>query len=315
MFCPNCGTQIEDTANFCPNCGSEISRNESSAEVITAPVKFEDAPKDDARAAVKNIAKSGLFVAGAILLTAGILINLLTSIGAWVTADSLLSYYHGLAEGFDADALQMMNAISSGVATGAVIGTIIGFIPWILNIIGIWITFGSAAKKENLCPSVAGLTICKGVAIADMVIVIVAMAIAILGSLLVLIAGAVGASVNADSEVGITYMIVGGVMFLIIALTLVYCIIYYVKLLKTIKAVRSTIETGIPTASVSRLIIFMCFFTGALNGIVSLISLSIGGMAVAAAYIIFGIILIKYKKQMTYLRDNGNFTAEVINIQ
>ena len=32
MFCPNCGTQIPDTASFCPNCGSVINNKSSKIQ-------------------------------------------------------------------------------------------------------------------------------------------------------------------------------------------------------------------------------------------------------------------------------------------
>jgi|GEM_PF-3430718 len=32
MFCPNCGTKLEDDVKFCPNCGNQISQNDSSSQ-------------------------------------------------------------------------------------------------------------------------------------------------------------------------------------------------------------------------------------------------------------------------------------------
>ena len=34
MFCPNCGTKLEDGVKFCPNCGNQISQNDSSLDVL-----------------------------------------------------------------------------------------------------------------------------------------------------------------------------------------------------------------------------------------------------------------------------------------
>lgn len=32
MFCPNCGTKLEDGVKFCPNCGNQISQNDSTSQ-------------------------------------------------------------------------------------------------------------------------------------------------------------------------------------------------------------------------------------------------------------------------------------------
>ena len=29
MFCPKCGTKIEDSISFCPNCGSQTNLNQN----------------------------------------------------------------------------------------------------------------------------------------------------------------------------------------------------------------------------------------------------------------------------------------------
>ncbi len=302
MFCTKCGAQIDDSANFCVKCGSEISG-------------LANIPKEDARTVVKNTAKSGLFLAAAILFTVGILITTVTNIGMFATFDSLVANYYELFGGVGDVDLQMYSSIYSGIAIGGVIGTLIGSIPNIIMIIGIWMIFGGAAKKESPYPSTTGFALCKGVNIATMVMVIVAFSIIILASLILLIAGIVMAINAVEIEASIVLMIIGGLYCVIFSLALVFYIIYYAKVIKTIKAVTTTVKTGTPTAYVSRLVIFMCFFTGISNAITSLTMLSIGGMAIAAAFIIFGVILVKYRKQMTYLRDNGNFTAEVINIQ
>ena len=32
MYCPNCGTSVEDTATFCANCGTKLATNAQTTE-------------------------------------------------------------------------------------------------------------------------------------------------------------------------------------------------------------------------------------------------------------------------------------------
>ncbi len=74
MFCQNCGAQIEDSAKFCTECGSAVSGRDSPGQPQSpAPVKVEDVPAVTARGEIKKMAKSGLFLTVAILLSFGLL--------------------------------------------------------------------------------------------------------------------------------------------------------------------------------------------------------------------------------------------------
>lgn len=41
MFCPNCGTQLDDGAKFCANCGNNMTDGVPTAATATAPSKLE----------------------------------------------------------------------------------------------------------------------------------------------------------------------------------------------------------------------------------------------------------------------------------
>ncbi len=220
-------------------------------------------------------------------------------------------------DALDYETEAMLSEIGSELGSAVLVGAVFGNVPNILILIGVWILFGTAVKKDNLCPSAAGLTLCKVASVINMVCVIVGLGLSILVALALMIAGAGGANTGDYYAYGSTVTVWGtvigiifGVLFVILAGVLVFNIIYYVKLLRTIKTIRHTIETDVPRADVSRFITFMCFFSGCVSALSSLIIFDIGGMAYAAASIIFGVILIKYKKQMIYIRDKGNTTAE-----
>lgn len=311
MFCPNCGKQIDDVAKFCASCGCEIVKSEATAEIPCPPVVLDNLPGDDARAAVKKMAKGGLFLTAVILFTAAIFINLAINIGVSLTFDSALDSYYRLLAGIDSTALQMIEPVSSVLSSSMLVGVIVGNIPSFLLIFGLWMIFGSAAKKEKLCPSTAGFSICKGVNITNMVLVIIAYSLVILVSLILVIAGGVASTSSFDSEAGFAMLMVGGVLLVIFAFALVINIICFAKVLKTIKAVTTTIRTGVPVPYASRFVMVMCFIGGGLSAIGSLIAFNIGGMASAAASILFGIIIIQYRNQMKVLCDKGSADAEV----
>ena len=42
MFCPNCGTQLEDNAQFCGNCGIKLAAGPVAEEPVTAAPRFEE---------------------------------------------------------------------------------------------------------------------------------------------------------------------------------------------------------------------------------------------------------------------------------
>ena len=63
MFCPNCGTKLEDDVKFCPNCGNQISQNDSSSQAANdvEPAKEVETVENTAveNASVENPTNAG----------------------------------------------------------------------------------------------------------------------------------------------------------------------------------------------------------------------------------------------------------------
>ena len=113
MFCPKCGTQVEDGAAFCPNCGSALDQPQTStSESSTAPA-----------ASVPAAAKtSGMAIASLVLGIIGLFTGWLFSILAII---------------FGAVGLSQVNR-SNGVIKGkgiALAGLILGIIAIFISII------------------------------------------------------------------------------------------------------------------------------------------------------------------------------------
>lgn len=37
MYCPNCGSQVEEKVNFCPSCGAQLSELQEGEESFVSP--------------------------------------------------------------------------------------------------------------------------------------------------------------------------------------------------------------------------------------------------------------------------------------
>lgn len=330
MFCKNCGAQIDDSAKFCTECGCAVSTGvvSSQTDVSSVSVKIEETPAASARGEIKKIAKGGLFLTVAILLSLGLLMTFGDALNFENYFDGLTEYLYAF-DIIDYEMAEMFDEISAGLSSAVFMGTLTGNVPTILIVIGIWILFGTAVKKDSLCPSLSGLTLCKVASTIAMVCDIVGMGLLILTTLILAVVG-IGVASNAnqyayyyeDVEYGAAAAVGGGVvgvvfgiMFLIFCGILVFNIIYYVKLLKTIKNVRYTMETGVAKADVSRFTTFMCFFSGCASGFLSLISVNLPGMVYAAVSIIFGVILVTYKNRMTKIIDSEKATVQGTAVQ
>ena len=47
MFCPNCGSKLEDNAAFCPSCGAPVKAASANAEQSSAPPSTTQPPAED----------------------------------------------------------------------------------------------------------------------------------------------------------------------------------------------------------------------------------------------------------------------------
>ena len=110
MFCPKCGTRVEEGTAFCPNCGAALSQPQTAAPA---------APVAPVSSSVKN---SGMAVASLVLGIVGIF-------GGW--------HFSILAIIFGAVGLNQVNH-SNGTVKGkslATAGLILGIVDIVIHII------------------------------------------------------------------------------------------------------------------------------------------------------------------------------------
>lgn len=219
-------------------------------------------PENPAVAAVKKTGGSALFLIATITYT---LIVLLSLISAFVP--STLSTYADLLYEitYDYEVYEVMSAFN----TGSVIGAIIGSIPGILIATAFWMIFGACkAKKPRV--STGGFTMINVFQIINLVLMCIALAIVCI--LLVVAALAVyeansyysgwsayGYS-GAESVLGMAGTAVL-IVFAVLILILVMAIIYYSKLVGSIRVIKKAANGVVAGKNISMYVIVINFIT------------------------------------------------------
>lgn len=242
MFCPFCGFNNYGCFKFCPRCGAQMPH-------------FEEKQIEPADRKIKKILSSKTFLLLTVFLSLSMFFGILSV--CFETKDqyadiiSQIPYYTQQQMGFDLDLIQTVSLMCS----------ILFNIPTMLMIFGLWYTY-SCAKSNEEPMSTAGLTLVKGVLSFTYIFMYILEALLIIG---MIILAAVLFSVSS----------VGGFVFFIVAFMLLAFylpfIIFYAKLISTLKAVRETLQTGIANGNISIYAAVMCFVTGGI-GFFSVIS-------------------------------------------
>lgn len=284
MFCPKCGTKLDESTKFCPNCGANVSPSAAQQPAVS-PAQETTGYQSLAEytfAEVKKFAKSPLFIAAVVVFTLGILLSFQSSPLSWV--GPLLSEVTDSAEiGY------LVSLVSQYVGTSSALLNIFSNLPNILIALGMWLVLISAFNNANVKLSTGGITLIKVVTVIQFIC-----------GLIIPILLPVGLVITMGDilEGGTLLALVG-----IFVAAIILIAVYYKKLLQTINDIRYTMETGTPVVEISGFIIFCCMAGGIISALVSI--LNIVGMLSAVATILFGVVLSKYKKKMIDIRDNG----------
>ena len=287
MICPKCGRNNPD-GMACP-CGAPLLSSNPAVNLL------------------KSLGSSPLFLAAAILATAApvlFILALVTSGGQYVSG--LISFRYTING-------QEFVYPSAGNDFGAVVlGSLLFALPVLLAALGMWLFYGSSRNRHTGNVSTAGLTICKVIAIAAVVLCIVAAALyAILLLLLMIFSNAFsewiyynsGEYVPAGLFVGLA--LVALVFFVGLMLLPIF---FYFGVIKALNRMKRTARTGEPNDKVSYYVMVFLFILavfGAIGGLVGLFSNFWGGAAslcYAAFYVLCALLLNKYRNKMTMLR-------------
>lgn len=238
MICPKCGRNNPD-GMACP-CGAPLLSSNPAVNLL------------------KSLGSSPLFLAAAILATAApvlFILALVTSGGQYVSG--LISFRYTING-------QEFVYPSAGNDFGAVVlGSLLFALPVLLAALGMWLFYGSSRNRHTGNVSTAGLTICKVIAIAAVVLCIVAAALyAILLLLLMIFSNAFsewiyynsGEYVPAGLFVGLA--LVALVFFVGLMLLPIF---FYFGVIKALNRMKRTARTGEPNDKVSYYVMVFLF--------------------------------------------------------
>lgn len=323
MFCKNCGRELKEgevcscTANNVNYSESNNSDSQQASQQNSQQGAYQQppyqqvpqpmyqqmpqwAPASPATAVLKRTASSGMTLALCVLMTVGLVVQLLMGLfsGSVVTSTmdqlGMVTYTTGVD-------------MSSVATVSTIIGTLIGMIPQILIVIGAWMFYKSWKDPMNLGGNAKGLGLIKGGIITNIVVgciavVFVAFA-AIAGSavmqvILEMLMYGTDSYMTGDVSTAYSAMQVLLVVIVVIAiLSVALSVLLYIFQLKTVNSIKNTAMTGAPATKISMFVVVMLYISGvfAIIGSVSNFGL---GIITGAAAIIAGLLLQRLRKEM-----------------
>ena len=274
MFCPNCGSQVAQGTRFCPMCGRTVNTVPVAPAAPVYQPTLQQTPSngfaDRVRETVRKVGGSPLFLIVTILYT---LIQIISFLSIGYSDNSLfVKLFPVLREmGMSASDIRDISYLLNG---GNAITTLIGMIPTILIMTGLWMIYGSSVSR-NKRVSTAGYTMIQVITIIQLVFVGIALLLGFIGLLLGL--ASVSSYRYGTDDVLTTLAIV---MAVYIAVS-VFIFFYYIKICTTLSKVKNTLRTGTPDRTVSGFIAVICFIGGAINTI----SFLFGMMEMASTFV------------------------------
>lgn len=337
MFCPRCGAQMAQGVRFCTNCGNAL--NQAPAAPVYQPAS-QPAPRpapqpvpqpayyappvmqqpvrepsfaDRVRDAVRKFGGSPLFLVVAICYTLVQLYSLLT-IGS--VGSSLYDTLYPILRELGMSAREIRNMLS-GIQDTSGIASLLGMIPGILIMSGLWAIYGSSHSHTKKTGT-AGLTMIQVVMILELIGIGIVMAIILLPLLVAIIeAGSHSSDLASAAMTGLM------IAFVIVAAITAFVFVYYIKICTTISKVKNTLRTGVANRRVSGFVAVMCFIFGGITVISSFVGLipllesryvsssmlirgalgTLSSLLGAAAQILVGVLIFMYKSRMAQLEQ------------
>lgn len=309
MFCPKCGTQNNDNSTFCQNCGAVLKQEASAINTVPAQ------PQPDAQAynrasqkplrspypainILKNLGTSPVFLFAVIAFT----VSLIFSVFAlFQTASSVTDLVYQFSYQFDIsfDYSQYLDNIES-LSYASII---IGMIPKIVAVVGLWLIFAAAAEKQSGGRmATVGLTIMKVLQIISLVL------ISIFAALFLAVIAYIIVQLSAASRYIYDYRYS---LIIVITTTVFVCaifalyIVYIAKVITTINTAKKVAVTGIANNKVSIFVAVFNFITAGLSLLALVNAYSfyniIAVLGEIASLIFFGVVIFNYKSAMTPL--------------
>lgn len=309
MFCKQCGTEIGENDKFCPGCGAIVA-----APAPAAAPEPQPAPGNPLLAA----SRSPLFLVAVICASAVALLQVINLFAAVNAMGAYIDYMKWM--GGD----QNVSALLNATRALTVIFTLCGLVITVITLIGLWMTYASGVGQGKETLLVRGLKLVKGSVLAEMIYMIVMLALAAFGLLMLALAGGMLDSayssygydfyydsdyyaVRAAASMLKTLSVVG---LLIIAVAGALMVVFYLKARKAVGYALAEAQTGVADGAPSMYLIVMCFVIGGLWAFFLLLCLTYASMmeltaltvltylVAAAESIFFGVVALRYRNQV-----------------
>lgn len=326
-ICPVCGKPVEQEWAVCPYCGSPLGENAAGPRYAqspgtgtqgeettgpryapppgagaqggaytgpqggpahgAAPTGWEAEPPALGR--MRQMIRSPLYLTGAIGYTCMVLFTLASTFrtGAAALTDTVLAQLLDNVY-WSSTWLDGLYNWMPLLFVGSVGSILVGQLPNILVVVGLWMLYASAADTSGAPLKTAGLSIIRGVQIFQLVV---------LGLVALLCLIVMGVMVVGFQFYDLAAIIPIVLVFLVVlAVVLAVGVLYYVKLIATLNGFRQTIWTGQPQGTVSLYVAVL----GAVRGVLPLFGVLVGeafatlaSLGGAAAGIAFAILLFR----------------------
>lgn len=315
MYCPQCGTQNDDSAAFCGNCGEKLSggvnqtttaqNSSSTAQTIVKPaVKYSSNPVLNA---VKKLALSPLCLIAAVAFSLMVLFYISN---AEVIGVNAMGIVRGVLEEAGVFTSDISAALSLLNGTARVFAFIV-MLPNIIIAIGIWITLYSAFDKNKDSVSISGLGVIRVVISVITVLTVLSAVAYVILSLI---------SFSKIKELGATLPPLIFFVMLLILGVMIFRIFCLVKMKEIVDSFRYTISYKTPDVPSSFVAIISFISCGGYT-IFALMQGALSNWCGAAAFLCFGLLIIKYRATMkelqsiarTFLYDEDNGEASSNN--
>lgn len=334
--CSNCGRQNNDEDMFCEQCGAALSMNPDNQQQAQTAGYAQNANAYQAQPGgyaqntnayqtqaaqqmppqtpypmlqiLKQRGGSVLFLVAIICMTVQVVAQIITSFGGRSSLADLevLMYQYGIP--ID------MSTLNS-IMTGLTAFSLIALIPTILIVIGLWLIYTNCRKQDNSPLSTTGFSLVRGVVIFQFVCFILAVSICILFMLIATMAagsymsqapsGFVNARMNWGSyssgsandamAAGIAGFLIGFVIGLIVALVL--GIVYYVKVIGSLKRAQEIVRTGSTMKNISGFVGVLTIIGAVFSLIAGLRALDVVSIIGGVASLLFGILIMGVRKE------------------
>ena len=316
-FCSRCGSQLTEGAAFCQSCGQKIASASTAQPTQNTseqpnysyiPYSADIAPATPAIGVIKKIASSPLFLTAAIAFTLVMVFEFISAFTFGRLFEAAVGYFFRFADLTESYELQhalydleyYLSDIINILTSVSVSVMFVGMIPSILVSVGLWRTFAAGADRKTGGFSTAGLTMIKVITVISFVFTCIGYSAALI-LMLIFTIGVIGYSYSVPVGAFIIFFFALSVLVAAAVLT----VLWFVKILKMINAVKTTARAGNADPYASKYVGVWCFLT-AFGNFFSLvtafgIAAKMSALCSAVAFCCFGILIFTYRSRMKAL--------------